>query len=357
MPRKPRIDLAGFHHVINRGVNRQDIFLCDDDKDEFLRILAVACDTYNLIIHSFCILDNHYHLLVETSQSNLSLAIRYINSQYAIYFNKKMDRVGPLWQGRFKSWYVQGDEYLYLLIRYIEMNPVKAGLVKQVAEYPFSASYFVERSLKTEFLAGSMLYNNDVRQWLRPLNGDEIELLSGFTKVRYEKQAGILVQKKRRHLGDYFSADASRNRRNNSIYSAFLDGYLQGEIARYLDLSAVAVSRIVRAEREKRALFDQIKDKGLFWSYAPDIRYSDVISKQLIEVVLKYADIDEIRAVVTLFGIREIRKVWDACLRDDSRFKRLNYFLARVLLNLNMEPDDFAEVKSIRGEKLRLLAG
>ena len=138
------IDFPGYHHVINRGVNRENIFLCAEDKQEFLRILDLAHAIYHLTIHSFCILDNHYHLLVETHLHNLSLFVRYLNSQYAIYFNKKMNRVGPLWQGRFKSWYVQNDEYLYLLFRYIEMNPVKVGLSAKIGEYPFSSSYLIE---------------------------------------------------------------------------------------------------------------------------------------------------------------------------------------------------------------------
>lgn len=357
MPRKPRIDMSGFHHIINRGVNRQNIFLCDDDKSEFLRILEFARGTYHLTIHSFCIMDNHYHLLVETCKPNLSLAVRYINSQYAIYFNKKMERVGPLWQGRFKSWYVLGDEYLYLLIRYIEMNPVKAGLVKRVAKYPFSSSFFVEHSLKSDLLVGSMLYSDDVQLWLHPLNCKDLEKLSDFTKVRYENQNGWLVQKRQLSLAEYFPANESKKQRNHSMYKACQAGYLQGEVARYVHLSAVAVSRIISAERRKHDLFNQLRDKGLFWSYAPDILYGVEKSTLLIDTVLKYADISEINTVIDIFGIREVYKVWDTCMKNDIRFKRLNYFIARVFFKLDMEADDFVEVKSIRGEKLRLLAG
>ncbi|MFK5927637.1 MAG: transposase [Desulfuromusa sp.] len=357
MPRKPRIDLPGFHHIINRGVNRQNIFLCEDDKYEFLRILAVARETYHLTIHSFCILDNHYHLLVETCQSNLSLSIRYVNSQYAIYFNKKMERVGPLWQGRFKSWYVLGDEYLHLLIRYIEMNPVKAGLTKRVAEYPFSSSYFIENSLTFELLVGSLLHNKDMHDWLFPLSEKNIGELSAFKSVKYEQHAETLVAKKKCPLSGYFSDTDARNQRNYSIYIAFQDGYLQGEIARYLHLSAVAVSRIISTERKKQELFNQIRDSGLFWSYAPDIQYDAEKATLLIETVLKYADMPDIKIVIGIFGVRHVKKIWDACLKNDARFKRLNYFLARVFFNLDMEADDFAEVKSMRGKKLRLLAG
>jgi len=90
---------------------------------------------------------NHYHLLLQTHQENLSKCIRQINMQYAIYFNKKYQRSGHLWQGRFKSWYVTDEAYLYTLILYIEQNPLKAKLVDSVKEYPYSsARYFLDQN-------------------------------------------------------------------------------------------------------------------------------------------------------------------------------------------------------------------
>ena len=356
MPRKPRIDLPGYHHVINRGVNRENILLCNDDKKKFLDILEITREIYHLIIHSFCILDNHYHLLIETHQDNLSLAVRYINSQYAIYFNKKNDRIGPLWQGRFKSWYIHNDEYLYLLFRYIEMNPVKAGLSTEMGEYPFSSSYFVKHFLKLELLSSSLLHGKGIHTWLFPLSEENIAVLSKFKNIKYEKNADTFIQKMRIPLQDYFLSIDELNQRNYAIYEAFRDGYLQGDIARYLNLSAVAVSRIISSERNKRELFNKIRDKGLFWSYASDIHYDAGKSTLLIETTLKYADLDDIRNVLDLFGIRTVRKVWEANFKSDNRFKRLNYFLARIFFNIDVEAVDFDEVKNTRGAKLRLLA-
>ena len=356
MPRKPRIDLSGYHHVINRGVNRENIFLCNDDKDKFLDILEITREIYNLTIHSFCILDNHYHLLIETQQENLSLAVRYINSQYAIYFNKKNDRIGPLWQGRFKSWYVHNDEFLYLLFRYIEMNPVKAGLSTEIGEYPFSSSYFIKHFLKFNLLSSSLLHGKDIHDWLFPLSEEDSATLSEFKNIKYEKNADTFVRKMRIPLQDYFLSTDDLNRRNYAIYEAFLDGYLQGDIARYLKLSAVAVSRIVSSERSKQELFNKIRDRGLFWSYAPDIHYDTDKLKLLIETTLKYADLVDIKDAIDMFGIRTVRKVWEANLKSDNRFKRLNYFLARIFFNIDVEAVDFDEGKNTRGAKLRLLA-
>lgn len=86
-------------------------------------------------------MSNHYHLLIEIEDENLSKFMRQINSNYAIYFNKKYKRVGHLWQGRFKSWYVTDEAYLYTLILYIEQNPLKAHMVKSVEEYPYSSAH------------------------------------------------------------------------------------------------------------------------------------------------------------------------------------------------------------------------
>ena len=128
MPRQPRVESIGFHHVINRGVARGDIFLKPRDYEKFLEILEDAKLRYDFIVHSFCLMNNHYHLLIETKNENLSLVARQINSKYAQYFNRQYKRVGPLWQGRFKNYYVYDESYLYILLRYIERNPIKAKI-------------------------------------------------------------------------------------------------------------------------------------------------------------------------------------------------------------------------------------
>ncbi len=84
-------------------------------------------------------MSNHYHLLIETTQENLSKYMKHLNASYAIWFNRKYSRSGHLRQGRFKSWYVTDESYLYTLIGYIENNPVKAGMVKKPGEYLYSA--------------------------------------------------------------------------------------------------------------------------------------------------------------------------------------------------------------------------
>jgi REP element-mobilizing transposase RayT len=140
MPRRPRVQYHGYHHIINRGVARGNIFLKDDDYLKFLEILEHTSKIYNFKVHSLCLMTNHYHLLLETKSENLSLLARQINSKYAQYFNKEYKRVGPLWQGRFKSWFVHDENYLGTLARYIEQNPIKANITQDIGAYKWSAS-------------------------------------------------------------------------------------------------------------------------------------------------------------------------------------------------------------------------
>ena len=107
MPTRLRVDLAGYHHVINRGVNRSDVFNHPDDKEMFLQIINKAATIHKVTLHDYCLMDNHYHLLIETQKENISTFMRLINANYAKYFNKKYQRSGHLWQDRYKSRYIR----------------------------------------------------------------------------------------------------------------------------------------------------------------------------------------------------------------------------------------------------------
>jgi len=141
MARKTRIEDAGFHHIINRGVNKADIFHTSADKDKFLEIVCEVSEHYDFTIHAYVLMSNHYHLLLENIRENLSLRMRQINVTYAQYYNKKYQRTGHLWQDRFKSWYIFDENYLFVLFKYLEYNPVKAHLSQKAGEYPYTLIY------------------------------------------------------------------------------------------------------------------------------------------------------------------------------------------------------------------------
>ena len=161
MARRPRIELAGKYHVVNRGVAQMRIFEEPADYEQFEELMCFYAKSFGITIHHYCLMSNHYHLLIEITQANLSKFMRQLNMNYAIYFNKKKKRVGHLWQGRFKSWYITDDDYLYTLMCYIEQNPLKAKMVKDIAEYPYSSyHYFLNYPEIPECLKDSWLVQN-----------------------------------------------------------------------------------------------------------------------------------------------------------------------------------------------------
>lgn len=154
MARPLRIEYPGaFYHVINRGNNQENIFKNDRDKEKFLEYIEKAAERFSIIIHTYCLMSNHYHLLVETPEPNLSVAMQWINVSYATYFNRKQDRHGHLFQGRFKAILVDADAYLKHLSRYIHLNPVRAKMVSTPSEYVWSSySFFIGSQKSPEYL-------------------------------------------------------------------------------------------------------------------------------------------------------------------------------------------------------------
>jgi REP element-mobilizing transposase RayT len=140
MARPLRVEFRGaFYHVINRGNGGEKIYISRRDREKFLEYLQKAVGRFGIKIHTYCLMTNHYHLLAETPQANLSQAIKWINVSYAGYFNRKHQRRGHLFQGRFKSILVDADEYLKPLSRYIHLNPIRAKIVQNLASYPWSS--------------------------------------------------------------------------------------------------------------------------------------------------------------------------------------------------------------------------
>lgn len=141
MARPLRLEYPGaFYHVLNRGNNLEHIFRNERDREKFLILIGKMKDRFSLGIHTYCLMDNHYHLLIETKEPNLSQAIQWLNVSYAIYFNRRYRRPGHLFQGRFRAILIEADEYLRPLSRYIHLNPVRAKLVSTPDLY-FWSSY------------------------------------------------------------------------------------------------------------------------------------------------------------------------------------------------------------------------
>jgi len=140
MSRPIRIEFQNaLYHVTARGDRREDIFEDDGDRLMFLANLDQVTTQFNWICHAWCLMDNHYHLLIQTPDGNLSKGMRQLNGVYTQATNRRYRRVGHLFQGRFKAILVDSDTYLLELTRYIVLNPVRAGMVKKPAEWTWSS--------------------------------------------------------------------------------------------------------------------------------------------------------------------------------------------------------------------------
>ncbi len=141
MPRQPRLEIPGIPvHVTQRGVNRCAVFLDDDDRQHYLKLLAASAQRHALQIHAYVLMGNHVHLLISSEKAGaLSKAMRQVGQNYVSTFNRRRRRTGTLWEGRFKSCLVDSNRHLLTVCRYIELNPVRAAMVELPEHYPWSS--------------------------------------------------------------------------------------------------------------------------------------------------------------------------------------------------------------------------
>ncbi|MNM39921.1 Transposase IS200 like protein [compost metagenome] len=144
MTRPLRLEFAGgLYHVTSRGDRRGTIYRDDTDRNAWQEVLALVCERYHFVVHSFCQMSNHYHLLVETVEANLSQGMRQLNGVYTQHFNRRHKLVGHVLQGRYKAILVQKENYLLELARYIVLNPVRAHMVASPDNWYWSSHHYV----------------------------------------------------------------------------------------------------------------------------------------------------------------------------------------------------------------------
>ena len=161
MARPLRIEFPGaIYHVTSRGNEQKAVFKSQRDREQFLSYLESATERYEAVIHVYCLMDNHYHLLLETPAGNLSQIMHHVNGAYTTYFNTRRSRAGHLFQGRYKAILIDADAYARELSRHIHLNPVRAGIAENPAEYKWSSCryYTVQKKapawLKRQFILG-----------------------------------------------------------------------------------------------------------------------------------------------------------------------------------------------------------
>lgn len=286
MARPLRIEYPGaLYHLTSRGDGREDIFADDADRLEFLEVLAGVVGRFEWRLYAYCLMDNHYHLMVETPKANLSRGMRQLNGVYTQRFNRRHGRVGHVFQGRFKAIVVDKQPYLLELSRYVVLNPVRARVVRDPARYRWS-SYRVSAGLDplppwvdapallahfAESLpAARRRYVAFVEEGARTpspweqLQGQVLLGKPAFLRKVAPRLKSMALAKEiprvQRHatrpsLKQAFGRldPAHRETRNRLIVTLHLKhGYTQAQIAEHLGLHYATVSRIVSREVDAR---------------------------------------------------------------------------------------------------------
>ena len=246
MPRRERITEAGIYHIINRGVERRNIFLDDFDYDFFLGLLLKLTRDYDVVVHTYCLMTNHYHILLETHQNNLSKAIQFLNDKYAKYFNKKYKRIGHLWQGRYKSFALYDDAHFWIVAKYIERNPIAANMVNSLNDYKHQSFFqWLHQSKYFALLNDSKIFDMTLKEYTEYMSSslevDAIDIVYKSPKL-VKKDGKLKILAKR--IETFFEEDRDVNRNINMI-KAYDYGYTKSDIARFLGLNPSSVSRIV----------------------------------------------------------------------------------------------------------------
>jgi putative transposase len=140
MARPLRLEFVdALYHVTSRGDARDDIYYSDTDRSAWLAILGQVAARFNWICHAYCLMTNHYHIVIETPDANLAKGMRQLNGVYTQYINRTHQRVGHVFQGRYKAVLVEKDSYLLELARYVVLNPLRAKMVRQIEQWPWSS--------------------------------------------------------------------------------------------------------------------------------------------------------------------------------------------------------------------------
>lgn len=273
MTRPLRLEFPGaLYHVTSRGDRKAVIFRDDDDRARWMSILSLICTRYNFLIHGYCQMTNHYHVIVETVEGNLAQGMRQLNGLYSQYFNRRHDVVGHLFQGRYKAILVQRDSYLLELIRYVVLNPVRAGFVTSVDAWPWSSHACVvgtvpapawldtasilrnfgsTRSSAVASYRGFVLAGLGRESPLKNtqhqlLLGDETFVAKTQTSARHEHFLAVAKTQRRAvclPLAEYQARYPNRNEAMAHAYQS--TAYTMEQIAAHFGVSAKTVSRAI----------------------------------------------------------------------------------------------------------------
>ncbi len=280
MSRPVRIEFPGAcYHVTSKGSKDRIVFRDKEDRAVFLNVLDSVVSRFGWLLHSYVLMDEHYHLIVEIQEANLSKGMRQLNGVYTQHFNRRHTEEGPIFQGRFKSVLFEKDNYLLPLCRHVVLNPVRVGTPGALKSYRWSShramcgdvkgpSFLSRQDVLAHFgkreKDSQRKYQDYVKNGLEvdsPLNERCFQVLLGGARFLSEMQPilngekmtkrGPKQAKRRRSLQSLFrNVDSwSRSERNDQIWRAHVDySYTLMEIGDHLGLHYTTVSKVVNAK-------------------------------------------------------------------------------------------------------------
>lgn len=236
MARPLRIEFAGaIYHLTARGNARSDIYVDDEDRGLFLDILGQVVERFGWVCHAYCLMSNHYHLMVETPDANLSRGMRHLNGVYTQRFNRRHAWVGHVFQGRYKAIVVEKDAYLLALSRYIVRNPVAAGMVADVGDWSWS-SY---RATAGEVVGPAWLH----KRWLLSQFGQGEAKAAYADYVRDGVEAAIWDE---RTGADVLGDDNFRKALTDQVAASSAEVPKRKRVLRHLPLQAIACDKALK---------------------------------------------------------------------------------------------------------------
>lgn len=275
MARSLRLEYAGgLYHITSRGNRKENIYDDDNDRSYFLALLGEVCSQYNWQCYGYCLMSNHYHLLIETIQGNLSKGMRQLNGVYSQKYNRQHNRVGHVFQGRYHAIIVEKQNYLLELSRYIVLNPVRAKMVSAATDWPWSnhsatlglrpgypwlnttwvLSQFSET--KHDAIALYAEFVNDGIRTSSPLKevknqvflGSDAFVERGLNMIEPDIDLDEIPKIQRRMVPRSLQdISETRHTRNHAIVAAFNSGgYTMKQIGNYFGISYSMVSKIIK---------------------------------------------------------------------------------------------------------------
>ncbi|MGE3062517.1 MAG: transposase [bacterium] len=266
MSRRGRINLPNhFYHVICRGQRKDKIFLCDDDKIFFLKVLAKILKRCDVEVYAFCLMDNHYHLLLKEHDDKLEKLLKSLNTRYAMYFNRKYGFVGHVFQDRPKILIVLSEKYVLSIIKYIHNNPVSKMMVEKQTDYTFSSASGYNNPQKNNYQFVSIFTNSNkikqvaLKEDLIKFKEDYIGDRRDFKKIEKRNDARFNKDYNNKRTGEFIKPITLKKLcqimkleeeefkdveiRRKAAFELFKMGYNEREIAKLLKISKSTVSR------------------------------------------------------------------------------------------------------------------